>query len=362
MSRTVYSWDPCEDNLVAELDESGFPVRNFITDPELHGRLFSSIDSTGPRFLHFDGIGSTLAETDRNGTVVSRFEYTAFGSDVSQPSNLAYRFVGERGYRDDFTGRLSVRRRLLACMQGRWMSPDPRPFSLAENLFKYAYNRPVTVIDPSGEIAVIPIEDRWLEGAKCGEYVQIKWNFVLDRPAPRDGYIVQMVKFSCHVEPCIECNSLSPETHDTYTYWEAWFVEKGKRQPKALLDKRTDYTDESLSEGGPVGTCGARIYFGAIRFYTIDITNDLGSEDVDPADLKSTWRPNRIYGDPPCRTGTGWLPSTRNKPEWWDTRVPIEGSAYRVMGVKWCCCNDPCACTNGVKAHAIPRLSPNGGE
>jgi len=74
-------------------------------------------------------------------------------------SDSPYTFVGRWGYNyDSDTGLYLARSRWLDPATGTWLSSDPLDILLGDpNRYRYALNNPIGLIDPSGEIAFLPI-------------------------------------------------------------------------------------------------------------------------------------------------------------------------------------------------------------
>lgn len=115
-------------------------------------------------YHHYDGQGNTLSLTDDTQTrVVERFTYTAFGErlDVLGDASLTpFQWNGRWGYYyDEDLGEYHVRARPYGPAIARWLAIDPivamsigpEEFDIfGENQFKYAYNNPCDLDDPSG--------------------------------------------------------------------------------------------------------------------------------------------------------------------------------------------------------------------
>ena len=119
------------------------------------------------RFQFGNLIGSALLELDVTGAVISYEEYYAFGATSYQAVNSAidvsskrYRYIGKE--RDDETGFYYHGARYYAPWLARWTSCDPNGAVDGTNLYGYARNNPVRLVDPSGRQAesggTIPVE------------------------------------------------------------------------------------------------------------------------------------------------------------------------------------------------------------
>ena len=107
------------------------------------------------RYRHTDHLGSSVAETDAGGTVISYEEYHPYGTTAyryGKPgaglSLKRYRFAGHQ--RDDETGFYYAGARYYASWLGRWVSTDPTGFGDGPNLYSYCHNSPIRLTDPNG--------------------------------------------------------------------------------------------------------------------------------------------------------------------------------------------------------------------
>jgi RHS repeat-associated protein len=107
---------------------------------------------------HFNAVGSTIAMTDSGQTVVNKYSYDPFGNvaansveNVPQP----FKFVGQYGVMTEPNGFYYMRARYYDPEVGRFISEDPIGFEGGDvNLYVYASNNPILLIDPSGLIEV----------------------------------------------------------------------------------------------------------------------------------------------------------------------------------------------------------------
>lgn len=101
-------------------------------------------------YIHTDTSGSILAETDSNGTVLSRRTYEPFGQQLEAVVNGP----GYTGHvQDADTGLIYMQQRYYDASLGRFLSVDPvatRPIGDNFNRYWYANNNPYTNVDPDG--------------------------------------------------------------------------------------------------------------------------------------------------------------------------------------------------------------------
>ena len=152
MPETNFFWDPVEDNIIQERDETGAITAEYATEPYLYGNLISQNRGGVERQYHFDSQGSTLALTDDSQQITDTYAYSAFGEVTERTGSTEnpFQYIGQQGYFQDMgTRQYSARRRDLLSLNGRWISMDP----LAEdgtNGFLYVSNDPLRSCDPSG--------------------------------------------------------------------------------------------------------------------------------------------------------------------------------------------------------------------
>jgi RHS repeat-associated protein len=116
-------------------------------------------------FLHTDHLGNARLITDSDGKIISKQDYTAFGSNESSTAENDRYFVGRKFDKD--LNYYLLGSRLYDPTIGRFVTPDmfvlenPEQFITSPqslNLYSYACNNPITYRDPSGyfvEVAAI---------------------------------------------------------------------------------------------------------------------------------------------------------------------------------------------------------------
>jgi RHS repeat-associated protein len=135
--------------LIAETDTAGTLLKAYIW---LHGQPLAMIDATGELYYyHIDHLGTPQAMTRANSTeVVWAADYLPFGhADVivsAVESNL--RFAGQ--YYDGETGLHYNWHRYYDPKIGRYLRADPIGLAGGLNVFVYAENNPIALIDPKG--------------------------------------------------------------------------------------------------------------------------------------------------------------------------------------------------------------------
>lgn len=100
-----------------------------------------------------NGIGSTLELRNAGGGLESKYLYDAYGVTYTQQQNQStpYRFVGRHGYySEDESGLVLLGARYYMPKLGRFVTQDPIGHEAGLNIYQYASNNPLRLIDPSG--------------------------------------------------------------------------------------------------------------------------------------------------------------------------------------------------------------------
>jgi hypothetical protein len=161
---------------------------------------------------------------------------------------------------------------------------------------------------------------------KCGAY-EVRWGFHLDKPAPEDGFLVQQIDRNEWIGDCHAQGAPAP----LRSYWEAWFVAKGRRKDSGTIATR--YTDSSGLATTQPATSGMLSSTGTVKFFPLSTTGD----------LEAAWKahePGWGWFFPPVGKvpESGDLPSTDVQPTWWNN-TPVEGPAVRSATAGWNCCD-----------------------
>jgi len=64
MPVTHYFWDPIDDTLIEECDETGETTVRYNHEPGYHGELISQERDGEVRYYHYDGAGNVIALTE----------------------------------------------------------------------------------------------------------------------------------------------------------------------------------------------------------------------------------------------------------------------------------------------------------
>jgi len=169
--RTEYLIDPAGLNsIVGEYDASGALVANYIHGAGLIGRA----DQIGLSFYDFDAVGNTAALTDDAGNLLNEYQYLPFGEMATQSVGVSnpFTFGGELGVVDEGDGFYQMRARFYDAATGQFLSNDPLgQVAGGINLRQYAFNNPVSFVDPSGFKASLMLT--FLDGNPCAPHTEI---------------------------------------------------------------------------------------------------------------------------------------------------------------------------------------------
>ncbi len=136
-----------ETNIVEELSGSTV-IATLLTGLGVD-QTFSRTDSSGPRYLLSDLLGSTIVLTDGSGVNQTQYTYDPFGNTTSSGATSAnpYQFAGRE---NDGNGLYFNRARYFKPGLERFISEDPHGFVGGSNIYAYAANNPISYVDPFG--------------------------------------------------------------------------------------------------------------------------------------------------------------------------------------------------------------------
>jgi len=120
-----YLWNPINDNIVREFDDSGTTIAEYTTEPDLYGNVISQNRGGQTSHLHFDAQGNTTELTNDASIVTDTIRYSMFGevTEHTGTTDVAFQFRGRYGYyTDNTTGQVCGRRQQLSVETGRWLS------------------------------------------------------------------------------------------------------------------------------------------------------------------------------------------------------------------------------------------------
>jgi RHS repeat-associated protein len=146
LTRYVYDGD----NILLEFDGTGNLQARYG-----HGRGTDQplvMERGGARFFyHADHLGSIRLVTDGVGTIVNRYDYDSSGSFETRTEAVVNPFTFTGREFDAESGLYYYRARYYDPATGRFLSRDPIGFASGDlNLYRYAFNNPVNLVDPFG--------------------------------------------------------------------------------------------------------------------------------------------------------------------------------------------------------------------
>ena len=172
-------------NLIAILNSDLQPLTSFTWGLDLSGSeqgaggvgglLFESQiakpQTPNPVYVCYDGNGNVMALVATDGTISARYEYSPFGEAVraTGPVAEANPLRWSTKLMDPESGLVYYGFRYYSASLGRWISRDPAQEGCGINLFSFARNAPVMLVDSDGRI--IPILAGIAIGAVVGAAV-----------------------------------------------------------------------------------------------------------------------------------------------------------------------------------------------
>lgn len=151
--------DP-EGRLLAEATGAGQVLREYVWLGDLPLAMVADADTASPRLLwfHADHLGTPQRLTDAGGSVV----WDAVLEPLREVAQLVVALVDQPlrlpgQYADAEAGLHQNWWRDYDLTLGRYLRPDPLGLAAAANPYLYACGNPTSYVDPTGEIAFVPI-------------------------------------------------------------------------------------------------------------------------------------------------------------------------------------------------------------
>ncbi|TAJ39441.1 MAG: hypothetical protein EPO55_12385 [Reyranella sp.] len=110
-----------------------------------------------------DPLGSVIAAVDSSSGSITKAGYQLFGGTATPPAPFGY--TGQRV--DPESGLYYYRARHYSPDWGRFTQPDPVGYQGGANLYAYAYNDPLNLLDPEGLAALNAIQAGLTVGSFC---------------------------------------------------------------------------------------------------------------------------------------------------------------------------------------------------
>jgi RHS repeat-associated protein len=135
---------------VVQEQTGGVPSANLLTGLAID-EIWARTDGQGTRTLLLDALRSTIGETDPSGATQTNYSYEPFGvtRTTGAPSSNLFQYTGREtsGATSDV---FYYRARYYNAALGRFLSEDQAAFGDGRNLYTYADNNPILLVDPMG--------------------------------------------------------------------------------------------------------------------------------------------------------------------------------------------------------------------
>ncbi len=144
-------------------------------------KLVSSKSGDSSYYYNDNILGSVTEITGNNGEVVNKYTYNHEGDVISKSETIAnpYTYAGTYGIVNDNNGLIYDRARYISTATDSFISIDPSGQNSELNVYRYANNNPVNLIDINGEVWIPCIAIGAGVGAiigGAGTYLWYKWN------------------------------------------------------------------------------------------------------------------------------------------------------------------------------------------
>lgn len=247
-----YHWDPVNDCVLSETDESGNTIVTYTHEPGPFGPLLSENRGGTEYYHHYDALGSTTMLTDDTGTVTDTFEYDAWGNIVERTGTTPtpYQWLGKIGYQFDAQlNSFYVRRRAYSPIIARWESADPLGLLRVLHLYAYANNAPLLFVDPSGLENVTFAFNAFISKAHGGPWIDEPGGILAEFESDYRDFgqagtsrISSEGSFdSCSIGTTITASNTVGASHRRYRWcsWCSWIYEAPRTAPLTVDRHRT---------------------------------------------------------------------------------------------------------------------------
>jgi RHS repeat-associated protein len=158
---TKYLYD--NEDILLEMDETDNILARYTHGPGIDEPI--SMERAGSSYYYVaDGLGSIVKLVDAGGTVVNNYVYDSFGNMVEKTEVVLNPYTYTAREYDPESGLYYYRARLYDSTIGRFLSEDPIGRNWGLNLFVYARNNPLILIDSSGMVVEVCIRPADLPG------------------------------------------------------------------------------------------------------------------------------------------------------------------------------------------------------
>ncbi|MFZ0819220.1 MAG: RHS repeat-associated core domain-containing protein [Candidatus Acidiferrales bacterium] len=150
---SIFAYDG--DNLTETTNSSGAVVARYAQTQNIDEPL-AELRSSTTSYYEADGLGSITSLTGSNGTLAQSYTYDSFANTTASTGTLSNPFRYTAREFDNETGLYFFRARYFDPQVGRFISEDPIGFSGDINVYRYSFNSPVNLDDPSGLAPGLP--------------------------------------------------------------------------------------------------------------------------------------------------------------------------------------------------------------
>ncbi|WP_292995946.1 pre-peptidase C-terminal domain-containing protein [Nitrosomonas sp.] len=137
-------------DVVDEYAHDGSLIASYAHGLGLASRIAEDGSAT---YYDIDGVGSVTGMTDSTGSLVNRYDYAPFGTELFKDETIdnPYEFNGALGVSEEANGLNYMRARFYDGNMGRFLSEDPLWITGDQiNLYRFAGNSSITYLDPEG--------------------------------------------------------------------------------------------------------------------------------------------------------------------------------------------------------------------
>ncbi|MGC2531302.1 MAG: RHS repeat-associated core domain-containing protein [Candidatus Acidiferrum sp.] len=150
---SVYAYDG--DNLIEETNSSGSVVARYAQTENIDEPL-AMLRSSATSYYQADGLGSITSLSNAAGALAQTYTFDSFGNQTASTGSLTNSFRYTAREFDSETSLYYMRARYFDPQVGRFISEDPIGFSGDINVYRYSFNSPVNLDDPSGLAPGLP--------------------------------------------------------------------------------------------------------------------------------------------------------------------------------------------------------------
>ncbi len=123
----------------------------------LQGNGLEAVQMNGNSYFYsYNHLGSTIDITDPLGNIVNSYSYDQNGLVTQRKETIEnpYTYVGQYGIADDENGLFYMRARFVSQTTGAFMTIDPLGQTADLNVYRYAGNNTVMMVDLTGELSI----------------------------------------------------------------------------------------------------------------------------------------------------------------------------------------------------------------